>query len=153
MRLLCSDVKKMYKKVCCICRPLVLPRSSINAHKIMLFWCLCCCCSCSCYGSLFWSEGAQCHDKWKNPKCTKLCIYSETTGYYKNVPLLLRGAFYRHSVSAMKLSSLNELRHEKSWIFCYLKTQWGLFYYFQLESLLHPEHIAESILFFSFFAI
>ena len=32
----------------------------------------------------------------------------------KNVPVLLRGAFYRHSVSAMKLSSLNELRHEKS---------------------------------------
>ena len=57
----------------------------------------------------------------------------------KNVPVLLRGTFYRHSVSAMKLSSLNELR--------------GLFYYFQLESLLHLEHIAESILFFSFFAI
>ena len=32
----------------------------------------------------------------------------------KNVPVLLRGAFYRHNVSAMKLSSLNELRHEKS---------------------------------------
>ena len=35
----------------------------------------------------------------------------------KNVPVLLRGTFYRHcveSVSAMKLSSLNELRHEKS---------------------------------------
>ena len=33
----------------------------------------------------------------------------------KNVPVLLRGAnFYRHSVSVMKLSSWNELRHEKS---------------------------------------
>ena len=33
----------------------------------------------------------------------------------KNVPVLLKGALiYRHSVSAMKLSSLNELRHEKS---------------------------------------
>ena len=30
MRLLFSDVKKMYKKVCRMCRLLVLPRSSMN---------------------------------------------------------------------------------------------------------------------------
>ena len=29
---------------------------------------------------------------------------SETTVYYKNVPVLLRGTFYTYSVSAMKLS-------------------------------------------------
>ena len=63
-------------------------------HKIMLFWCLCCCCSCSCYSSLFWSEGAQCHDKWKNPKCTKLCIiYSETTGYYEKCSCFVKRCF------------------------------------------------------------
>ena len=47
-------------------------------------------------------------------KVVYILLYSETTGYYENVPVLLRGAFYRHSVSAMKLSSLNEVRHEKS---------------------------------------
>ena len=30
--------------------------------NVFLFWCLYCCCHCCCYSSLFWSEGAQCHD-------------------------------------------------------------------------------------------
>ena len=29
-------------------------------------------------------------------------VYSETTGYYENVPVLLRGMFYTYSVSANK---------------------------------------------------
>ena len=37
----------------------------------------------------------------KNPKMYKF-VYSETTGCYKNVPLLLRGTFYTYSVSANK---------------------------------------------------
>ena len=49
----------------------------------------------------------QCHDKWKNPKCIKLYIVKLLV-IMKNVPVLLRGTFYTHSVSAMKLSSLNE---------------------------------------------
>ena len=74
----------------------------------LLFWCLCWCCHCCCYCFLFWSEGAQCRDIWKNPKCISL-YYCETTGYYENnVPLLLRGTFYTYSVSTMKLASLNE---------------------------------------------
>ena len=37
----------------------------------------------------------------KNPKMYKF-VYSETTGCYENVPLLLRGTFYTYSVSANK---------------------------------------------------
>ena len=37
----------------------------------------------------------------KNPKMYKF-VYSETTGCYKNVPLLLGGTFYTYSVSANK---------------------------------------------------
>ena len=37
----------------------------------------------------------------KNPKMYKL-VYSETTGHYENVPVLLRGTFYTYSVSANK---------------------------------------------------
>ena len=29
-------------------------------------------------------------------------VYSETTGYYENVPVLLRGTFFTYSVSANK---------------------------------------------------
>ena len=29
-------------------------------------------------------------------------VYSETTGYYENVPVLLRGTFYTYGVSANK---------------------------------------------------
>ena len=36
----------------------------------------------------------------KIQKCINL--YSETTGYYENVPVLLRGTFYTYSVSANK---------------------------------------------------
>ena len=36
MWLLCSDVKKVYKKVCCMCRLLVLPRSSIKCINAFL---------------------------------------------------------------------------------------------------------------------
>ena len=32
----------------------------------------------------------------KNPKMYKL-VYSETTGHYENVPVLLRGTFYTYS--------------------------------------------------------
>ena len=50
-------------------------------------------------------------------------VYSETTGYYINVPV-----FYTYSVSANKNETfIIEWRHEKWWIFCYLKTQWGLY--------------------------
>ena len=35
-------------------------------------------------------------------------VYSETTSYDENVPVLLRGTFYTYSVSTMKLSSLND---------------------------------------------
>ena len=35
----------------------------------------------------------------KNPKMYKF-VYSETIGYYENVPLLLRGTFNTYSVSA-----------------------------------------------------
>ena len=33
-------------------------------------------------------------------------IVHYTTGYYENVPVLLRGTFYTYSISALKLSSL-----------------------------------------------
>ena len=85
----------------------------------MLFWCLYCCCSYCCYSSLFWSEGAQCHNIYvlKNPKMYKF-IYSETTGCYENVPVLLRGTFYTYSVSANKNKTfVIKWRHEKSWIY------------------------------------
>ena len=45
---------------------------------------------------------------WKNPKCICTAVYSETAGYYENVPVILRGTFYTYGVSAMRLSSLNE---------------------------------------------
>ena len=42
-------------------------------------------------------------------KIQNVFVYkSETTVYYKNVPVLLRGTFYTYSVSAMKLSWLSE---------------------------------------------
>ena len=111
--------KKCTKKCAvCACRHLIFPRSSIN---VLLFWYLYCCCSCCCYSSLFRSEGVQCHDIWKNPNCINLYTCSETTGYYINVPV-----FYTYSVSANKNGTfIIEWRHKKSWIFCYLKSQWG----------------------------
>ena len=45
-------------------------------------------------------------------------VYSETTGYYENVPILLRGTFYAYSVSANKIETfIIKWRHEKSWIY------------------------------------
>ena len=59
-------------------------------------------------------------------KSTYKFVDSKTTGYYENVRVLLRGTFYTYSVSANKNETfIIEWRHEKSWIFCYLKTQWG----------------------------
>ena len=40
-------------------------------------------------------------------KIQNVFVYSETTGY-ENVPVLLICTFYTYSVSAMKLSTLNE---------------------------------------------
>ena len=34
-------------------------------------------------------------------------VYCATTGYYEDVPVLLRGTFYTYSISAMKLLSFN----------------------------------------------
>ena len=120
-------------------------------HKIMLFWCLCCCCSCSCYSSLFWSEGAQCHDKWKNPKCAKLCIYSETTGYYEKCSCFVKRCFLQTQCKCNETFIIEWIKtYEKLWIFCHLKTQWGLFDDFQLESLLHLEHYLWLKVFCSF---
>ena len=51
-------------------------------------------------------------------------VYSETTGYYENVPVLLRGTFFTYSVKVqikMKLSSLYEDMKNHEFI-CYLKT-------------------------------
>ena len=79
-----------------MCSLLVLLRSGINVFCFFER-----CCSCCCYSSLFWSEGTQCHNIWKNPKMYKF-VYSETTGYYENVPVLLRGTFFTYSVSANK---------------------------------------------------
>ena len=64
---------------------------------------------------------------WHMEKSMYKFVYSETTGYnYKNVPVFLRGTFYTYSVSANKNDTfIIEWRHEKSWIFCYLKTQWS----------------------------
>ena len=104
----------MYKKsvLYSMCSLLVLLRSGIN------FFCFFeRCCSCCCYSSLFWSEGTQCHNIWKNPKMYKF-VYSETTGYYENVPVLLRGTFFTYSVSANKNETFIIIwRHEKSWIY------------------------------------
>ena len=50
-------------------------------------------------------------------------VYSETTGFYENVPVLLRGTFYSYSVSSMKLSSLDKDMKNHEYICCYLKTQ------------------------------
>ena len=53
----------------------------------------------------------------KNPKMYKF-VYSETTGWYENVPLLLRGTFYTCGVSANKNETfIIKWRHEKSWIY------------------------------------
>ena len=53
----------------------------------------------------------------KNPKMYKF-VYSETTGCYENVPLLLRGTFYTYGVSANKNETfIIKWRHEKSWIY------------------------------------
>ena len=67
---------------------------------ILLFWCLYCCCSCCCYilSILIWRGTVS----WHMEKCVYKFVYSETTGYYENVPVLLRGTFYTYSVSANK---------------------------------------------------
>ena len=89
----------------------------------MLFWCLYCCCSYCCYSSLFWSEGAQCHNIYvlKNPKMYEF-VYRETTSCHENVPVLLRGTFYTYSVSANKNKTfVIKWRHEKSWIYLFFE--------------------------------
>ena len=52
-------------------------------------------------------------------------VYSETTGCYENVPVLLRGTFYTYSVSANKnetfVIKINEDMKNHEFI-CYLKT-------------------------------
>ena len=48
----------------------------------------------------------------KNPEMYKF-VYSETTGCYENVPLLLRGTFYTYGVSANKNETfIIKWRHE-----------------------------------------
>ena len=60
----CSDVKKMYKKVCC--------RSSINLFCFFdVFIAVVVVVVTALYFDLK-PEGAQCHDIWKNPKCINL---------------------------------------------------------------------------------
>ena len=68
----CSDVKKMYKKVCCMCGLLVLPRSSINLFCFFdVFIVVVVVVVTALYFDLK-PEGEQCHDIWKNPKCINL---------------------------------------------------------------------------------
>ena len=82
------------KKKCAICADLLF--CLIN---VLPFLSLCCCCHCCCNSSLFWRGTLSRH----MDKC-KMCLYiSATTGYYENVPVLLRGTFYTYSISAMKL--------------------------------------------------
>ena len=69
---------------------------------------------------LIWKDTVSWHmEKSKRYKF----VYSETTGFYENVPVLLRGTFYTYSVSSMKLSSLDKDMKNHEYICCYLKTQ------------------------------
>ena len=140
----CSDVKKMYKKVCC--------RSSINLFCFFdVFIAVVVVVVTALYFDLK-PEGAQCHDIWKNPKCINLYTVKVYRLLRKCSCLVKR--YFLHIKCKCIETFIIEWRHEKSWIFCYLKTQWCWYCYFHLESLLHLEHIqfAENILFFSFFA-
>ena len=93
--ILLGDVKKMYKKVCCMCRLLVLPRSSIKCINAFfdVFIAVAVVVATALYfdlkGHSVITYGS------KNPKMYKF-VYSETTGYYENVPVLLRGTFYTY---------------------------------------------------------
>ena len=58
----------------------------------------------------------------KNPKMYKF-VYSETIGYYENVPVLLRGTFNTYSVSANENeTSIIKWDMKNHEFICYLKT-------------------------------
>ena len=64
-------------------------------------------------------------------------VYSETTGCYENVPLLLRGAFYTYGVSANKNETfIIEWRHEKSWIYLLFENLVGLILLFSASTII-----------------
>ena len=46
-------------------------------------------------------------------------VYSETTGCYENVSLLLRGTFYTYGVSANKNEAFEDMKNHE--FICYLK--------------------------------
>ena len=105
MWLLCSDVKKV-----CL---LVWPRRSI---KLMYFAFLMSLLLLQLLllqlSILIWRGTVS----WHMEKSTYKFVYSETTGYYENVPVLLRGTFYTYSVSANKNETcVIEWRHVVIW--------------------------------------
>ena len=139
----------MYKKVCCMCRLLVLPRSSIKCINaffdvfIVVAVVVATALNFDLKGHSLITYGSI------NPKMYKF-VYSETTGCYGNVPVLSRGTFYTYGVSANKNKTfIIKWRHEESWIYLLFEILVRLIYYcFQLQPLLHLEQIAENILFF-----